>query len=360
MPRNKKTKGGWERLAVVSALLLALSACSGATEGADDPPDDDGETTEEATGDGLAGGDRSLKIGHPSEISLYDVVALITADRLNAEGWNIESVEFARTGLNPQALAQGTVQLSIIIGVESLRTFQAGGDDPNIRYVMDNNGGEFVIIAKADYPSCEDFDGIRFGIHGETSSTSVAAMEYVTEECGADPEFIVVPGGDNRIVALENDQLDATLVQYSDLFELQKVSDEGDYVVVDAGDALDFNGANWWINMDWYEANPEVATAYVAEHLRTCQMVRSDPSILRDAALEHTETTTEDTVDAAVETYLDPDQVNMCPENGGDLTMLQQIIDYNVEIDEIDPMDAEDAAHPTLKQDALDYLADNP
>lgn len=369
MQRNRRRLGS---LAMGTALLLALSACGSdqgveGSEATQDPAaaggtetPGDGETTEAAAGDGLSGGDRSVKVGHPSTMSIYDVHSVINSDRLNSQGWNVEDVEFARTGLNPQALAQNTTQVAIIIGVEPLRTFQAGGDNPKIKYVMDNNGGEFALVARSEYPTCEDFDGLRFGIHGETSSSSVAAVDYIREECGAEPQTLVIPGGENRIVALENGELDATLVQLSDWLELQKVSDEGEYVLVDSGDALDFNGGYWWVNTDWYDANPEVAAAYFGEVLRTCQMVHDDPSILAEAVLEHTETMSEDTVEEGTELYLDPKHVNLCPEDGGDLTMLQQIIDYNVEAGEIDPMNAEDLVHPTLLQEAREYLANNP
>lgn len=354
-------------LALLSVFALVLVACggtSGSSTTASGPETtttaagNGTESTDGGSSDGLPQGDLNIKVGHPSTISLYDVLSVITNDRLNAQGWNVEEVVFARTGLNPQALAQNSTQIAIIIGVESLRTFQAGGDNPKIKFVMDNNGGEFALIARAEYPTCEDFDGIRFGIHGETSSSSVAAVNFIRDVCGAEPQVLVVPGGENRIVALENDELDATLVQLSDWFELQNVADPGEYVLVDSRGSLDFNGANWWVNTDWAEANPEVATAYIAELLRTCQMIRADHSILADAVREHTEMS-EDIIDLAVETYLDPAGVNLCPENGGDLTLLQGIIDYNVSVDEIDPMDAADAVHPTLLQDALAMLAGN-
>ena len=330
------------------ALLLVLVACAGgAQETADGGDSGATEVSDEAA--------RTFKIGHPSTISIYDVVTKITHERLNAEGWNIEDVEFAQTALNPQALGQNVVQASVIIGVESLRTFQAGGDDPRIKFVMDNNAGEFTIVAKKEFASCEDFDGIRFGIHGETSSSSVAAVEWLNNECGVEPKILVIPGGENRIVALENGELDATLVQYSDLVELQNISDPGEYVEVDMGGALDWNGGNWWVNTEWAENNYDVATEYFAEVLRTCQIVRDDPSVLREATLEHTETS-EESVDEVVEIYLDPERVNLCPEDGGGTELLQAIIDYNVETEEVEPIDVNDVVHPTLLEDALAKL----
>src|SRR5207253_926280 len=57
-------------------------------------------------------GNLEIKLGHPSTISFYDMPAVMTQERLNSHGWNIKSVEFTRTDLNVQAIAQGTVQIA--------------------------------------------------------------------------------------------------------------------------------------------------------------------------------------------------------------------------------------------------------
>ena len=57
-------------------------------------------------------GNLEIKLGHPSSISLYDMPAILTRERLNRNGWNVSSVEFTRTDLNVQALAQGTIQFA--------------------------------------------------------------------------------------------------------------------------------------------------------------------------------------------------------------------------------------------------------
>ena len=48
-------------------------------------------------------GNLEIKLGHPSSISLYDMPAILTRERLNRNGWNVSSVEFTRTDLNVQA-----------------------------------------------------------------------------------------------------------------------------------------------------------------------------------------------------------------------------------------------------------------
>src|SRR5438034_9992319 len=114
-------------------------------------------------------GNLEIKLGHPSTISFYDMPAVMTQERLNSHGWNIKSVEFTRTDLNVQALAQGTVQIANSQVMDPVRAIQKGA---KLFFVMENNGGEFVMVAKNEIKDCKDTDGKKFAIHGEAATTS--------------------------------------------------------------------------------------------------------------------------------------------------------------------------------------------
>jgi hypothetical protein len=72
-------------------------------------------------------GNLNLQVGHPSTISLYDVPTQLTRERLNQQGWNVKSVEVARTDFNIQALAQGTEAY-----LEIVRAWPQNGGDTMI------------------------------------------------------------------------------------------------------------------------------------------------------------------------------------------------------------------------------------
>ena len=94
----------------VTALLLAIVAGVPAVLAADGPPVKPDEIKVSKPS-----GNLNLKIGHPSSISFYDVPTQMTHERLNKQGWKVESINFTRTDLNTQALVQGTVQMSIAL-----------------------------------------------------------------------------------------------------------------------------------------------------------------------------------------------------------------------------------------------------
>jgi ABC-type nitrate/sulfonate/bicarbonate transport system substrate-binding protein len=363
-------------LAIVAFTLL-MAACAGGTgdttttEGATATTEAATTTTESSTAtteaattttedDGVPEGNLSFKMGHVSTGSIYDQIPVITNERLNAQGWEVEDVYFARTELTPQALAQNNIQIAIELYLEPLRTIAAGGDDPKIQFVMENNGSEFVIVTRSELPTCNDLEGRRFGIHGEASTVSIAAVDFLTNECGITPEVLVIPGGENRIVALENDELDATIVQLGDFLALEAIAEPGKYVIMDSGDAMTVtSGAGYFVNTDWLAENREVAVAYIGELLRTYQLIHDDPSILADAVRANVDVP-EETIEEAVTLYLDPTVVNLAPENGGSPDAVQRTIDYFTPEELDEGMDVNNFYDPALVEEAIAWLAANP
>ena len=221
-------------------------------------------------------GNLEIKLGHPSSISLYDMPVVLTHERLNRNGWNVSSVEFTRTDLNVQALAQGTIQIANSQVMDPVRATQKGA---KLAFLMENNGGEFVMIAKNEIKDCKDTEGKRFAIHGEAATTSLAVKLWLLNDCKVKPNIMVIPGGENRIVAIQNNQIDATLVQLGDWLNLDAKA-PGRYHIIKTGNLFNISGASFWANVDWLRKNEEVATAYLVELLKTFRMVHANPKIL--------------------------------------------------------------------------------
>ena len=289
----------------------------------------------------------NLKIGHPSTIGFYDVPTEMTQERLNKQGWKIESVTFSHTALNIQALSPGTVQMSIALSIDPLRAFEKGG---KIKWIMENTPGEFVMIAKKDIAKCENLTGSRFAIHGETSGTSVAAKRWILDVCKASPNIMVLPGGENRIIALRNGQIDATLVQLSDWLNLDAQA-PGRFHVIVSGGPFNISGSGLWANNEWLEKNRDVATAYVAETLKTFRIINATPKLLEKATLTYVPDTRPEALPATLKAYR---QIGAWPQNGGDASMLEDAIRFFTEQGELKPgLDSKQIVNLASLQSAL-------
>ena len=274
-------------------------------------------------------GNLNLQIGHPSTISLYDVPTQMTHERLNKQGWSVKSVEFTRTDFNTQALNQGTVQIALSQVLDPVRVIQGGG---KLTFLMENNGGEFVLIVKNEIKDCKALDGKRFAIHGDTATTSLAAKLWLLNECKVNPNVMIVPGGENRIVALQNNQIDGTLVQMADWLNLDAQA-PGKYHIIDTGRLFNVSGMGIWSNSDWLAKNEPVATAYIAESLKTFRMIHANPKIMEAAVEKYVPDTPKKAIAPAIKAYLEV--VRAWPQNGGDTVILEDTIKFFTERGEL-------------------------
>ena len=274
-------------------------------------------------------GNLEIKLGHPSTISFYDMPAVMTQERLNSHGWNIKSVEFTRTDLNVQALAQGTVQIANSQVMDPVRAIQKGA---KLFFVMENNGGEFVMVAKNEIKDCKDTDGKKFAIHGEAATTSLAVKLWLLNDCKVKPNIMVVPGGENRIVALQNNQIDATLLQLGDWLNLDSQA-PGRYHIIRTGSLFNISGSSFWANAEWLRKNEEVATAYFAELLKTFRMVHANPKIMEPVVAKYLPDMPKHIIAPTIKAYLEV--VRAWPQNGGDTSILDDTVKFFTESGEL-------------------------
>ena len=267
-------------------------------------------------------GNLDLKLGHPSTISFYDMPAVMTRERLNKYGWNVSSVEFTRTDLNVQALAQGTIQIANSQVMDPVRANQKGA---KLVFVMENNGGEFLMVGKNEIKDCKDTDGKRFAIHGEAATTSLAAKLWLLNDCKVNPNILVIPGGENRIIALQNNQIDATIVQLGDWLNLDSQA-PGRYHIIKTGNLFNISGASFWGNTDWLRKNEEIATAYVAELLKTFRMVHANPKLLEPVVAKYLPDMPKHIIAPTIKAYIEV--VRAWPQNGGDTSILDDTVKF--------------------------------
>jgi ABC-type nitrate/sulfonate/bicarbonate transport system substrate-binding protein len=151
-------------------------------------------------------------------------------------------------------------------------------------------------------------------------------------ECKVKPNIMVIPGGENRIIALQNNQIDATLVQLGDWLNLDSQA-PGRYHIIKTGNLFNISGASFWANSDWSRKNEEVAIAYVAELLKTFRMVHANPKILEPVIDKHLPDMPKHIIAPAIKAYIEV--VRAWPQNGGDTSILDDTVKFFTENGEL-------------------------
>jgi ABC-type nitrate/sulfonate/bicarbonate transport system substrate-binding protein len=227
--------------------------------------------------------DKTIKIGETSGESFSRLPARVTQDRLNGSGWKIQSVGFNGTDLTAEAVSSGDVNLGRIQILDALKTIQKGG---NVAVLMADRPDEFVLIAKNEIASCADLNGKKFAVQSKGSAYTAMSEQWMSQGgCNAKPQQLIISGGENRVVALVNGQIDATFVQLADWINLNNQKPGQFHILMTFSREMPgLIGGVLFANKDWLASHKEIATQYVEEALKDIRQANQDPKSLEAAA----------------------------------------------------------------------------
>jgi len=230
-------------------------------------------------------GDLDIKIGETSGVSFSRLPSRVTDDRLRAKGWKIETVGLKGIDLIAEAVSSGTVQMARFQILDVFRAIDKGG---RLTLVLEDRPDEFIMIARKGITKCSDLNGKRYGVQNVGAPYALLSDKWMKDKCGAKATPLVISGGENRIVALMNGQLDATSVQLSDWITLNTERPNEFPILMKFAEEMPGLLAGVLVaNKPWLEKNADVATAYAAEVLLDNRKVASDPKPLEAAAKKY-------------------------------------------------------------------------
>ncbi len=279
-------------------------------------------------------GNLSFKIAETAHVSFSRLPAQVTRDRLNTKGWKIEVVKLRGTDLLVEAVSSGVVQFARFQILNALRSVQKGA---KLSLLVEDRPGEFVMIARKEISQCDGLNGKRFAAHSRRSPYTVMSLKWMKDTCGAKPNMLFISGGENRVIALMNGQIDSTMVQLSDWINLnQQRPGEFPILMKFSEELPGLLGGVLVANRTWLAKNKDVATAYVAEILSTARGIASDSKPLEEAARKYQSKTEVKAFPLTYKTY--KKDLGGFPQNGG-LTSarIQASIDLFTELKLIKP-----------------------
>ena len=264
-------------------------------------------TTTEATTTTVAE-EMSLALvqGETGGMSFSRLPAAATRDRLNEAGWEIETVNFSAVDLTVEAVSSGTVDIGRFQVLDALRAIQAGG---NLKIIAADRPDEFVVITPIDVTDCADTADDRVATHSESSTYTFLHYYWMETICGLDlsaTERLIIAGGENRIIALMNDQIDSTNVQMADFINLEAQAPGEFHILANFSQEIPgLVGGVIAANTDWLAANRAMAVDYLAEALRDLHDANVDGTAIRAAAEEYQSEADAAAFDTVRQVYLD-------------------------------------------------------
>jgi NitT/TauT family transport system substrate-binding protein len=231
------------------------------------------------------GGNRTIKIGYASIIQFTQLPSLITAERLNKEGWSVEHVQFAQADLVTQSVAKGEIQFAAGASNSAMLAIQKGA---RLAIIAEPYVNDWVVVATTALKQCQDLNGKRLALHDEAGVSSAMVKSWVTDTCKGTPNYLLISGSPNRAAAMISGQIDATPLKLADWVALNLKEPGRFHVLVNFSEGLaDLATESLYANADWLTSNKELATAFLAESLKTHRILAEDPKPLEEASRKY-------------------------------------------------------------------------
>lgn len=310
--------------ALLAAGLLA-AACTGGTTPTTGTPTGEAPTgaapTDGAATDGTKSG--TARLGRGGD-SVAFVPTMMAIERLNDMGYDFQVTQFESTSTEIQAATEGAIDIASASAAAQMAAIDAGLEN---QFFLTRYINEFVLVAKAEFATCESLDGQRVAIHAQTDITGLLTLSYFEQTCpDAEPNIQIVEGSENRLAGLLQDQLDASPL---DLQNTQQLMQErpGEFVVVaNFVDDFPLIAGVYSAPPEWLAANEEMAKDFISVHLDIWEEIFADPQILIDESIERLPEVDPELLEPIVLEYLDKDIFDA--DGGLEEEIVQQTVDF--------------------------------
>jgi NitT/TauT family transport system substrate-binding protein len=207
-------------------------------------------------------------------ISVETLAMAIALDRAKERGVDLKTTSFAKEDLAIQAVISGQAQIGIATPYSVMQ--KSKGTVKNLvsltRLVF------FPVVEKATYKSWKDLNGQPFTFHARGSGTEAIGNIMAKRQGIQFGQRNYIAGSDNRIVALMNGQIKATILDLANTkILMEKAGDRfGTLPGVDnpASDEILFARA------DWIDKNKDKVDVLVEEFVKLWAEMQKNPGII--------------------------------------------------------------------------------
>jgi len=147
---------------------------------------------------------------------------------------------------------------------------------------------DWAAYGLAGLDSCEALNEVDYAVHTFSSITYVLPAYWVSQNCfTVNPQWLIVPGSDNRLVALLNGEISASTLELADAIALEAEDTEGRFQrIVTFSDVANVIGSAVTVNTEFAAANPGTVMHMIAAVLEVSREA-TDAAAFRTLMLKH-------------------------------------------------------------------------
>ena len=261
---------------------------------------------------GLAQAQEKVRVALGDVVSVETLAFVIALERAKERGVDYELTSFAKEELAIQSIVNGQADLGVGTPYSVIQKSKVP-----LKAIFQMSRLVFFTVASKEYASWQDLDGEPFTFHARGSGTE-AIGNILAKRNGIEfGERSYVPGSENRIIAMMNGQIKATIVDLANKnLLLEKAADRFHVLPsIDnpASDELVFASA------DWIAQNQETADIIVEELLRLWREMADNPNIVEEerAARNLLSDQPQEIIDEVVPFYIEAMKEGVYHPSGG-------------------------------------------
>jgi NitT/TauT family transport system substrate-binding protein len=214
-----------------------------------------------------------VRVALGDTISVETVSYIIALERAKEKGLDYEVTSFAKEDLALQAVVNGQADLGIATPYAIIQKSKAP-----LRGLFQVSRLVFFPVADKQYKTWKDLNGQPFTFHARGSGTE-AIGNIIAKRQGIEfGQRSYVPGSENRVVAMLNGQIKATIVDLANMKLL--MSKGGDRFHVLPGVDTPTSDEILFARVDWLEKNRPQAELLVEEFARLWREMSKDPGVI--------------------------------------------------------------------------------
>ncbi|MFN8458412.1 MAG: ABC transporter substrate-binding protein [Anaerolineae bacterium] len=217
-----------------------------------------------------------VRVAFPSTIDIDDVAALLAFEKMQDEGFAVAPTFYAQGELAAAAVAGGQADFGVGASTIWLTAIQKGAP---IVGIMEQTANGWSVVSIKDIKECKDLAGKRLAIHSEGSVSTAMLKAWIDTTCkGTEPEWLVIPGSENRAAAILAGEIDATPAEMIDSVKiLTERPDDFQRIADFAKDLPDLKTGGFWVRTDFTKENPEAVKSFIRNVLEIHRQINDDP-----------------------------------------------------------------------------------
>jgi NitT/TauT family transport system substrate-binding protein len=205
-----------------------------------------------------------------SEETLAFIVAL---ERAKDRGVEYELTSFAEEDLAIQAILGGQSDLGIGTPYAVIQKAKVP-----LRAIFQMSALVFFPVVSTEYQTWKDLDGQPFAFNSRGSATEAYGDVMAAREGITFSERTYVSGSGNRVIALLNGTIKATILDLSNKNKIIEQAPDKFHVLPGVEEKV--SDEILFANSDWLAANKETATIVVEELLKLWREMNADPGVI--------------------------------------------------------------------------------